>query len=90
MINKEQVAAYMALQARIQALQAEVDEMKASFKAELEELDIDTMKVDDYTLTLKQYTRGQFDSKRFAEEHPRLATKYRKEIACESFKITRG
>lgn len=89
MINKEQVAAYMALQTRIEALQAEVNEMKASFKAELEELGIDTMTVDDYTLTIKRYEQNRFDSKTFAEEHPRLAKKYRKAVACESFKITK-
>lgn len=69
-------AAYFDLLAQIEALQAEAEAIKDSFKAAMVEIEQEEIAGNGWRATWHNTSTSRFDSKRFKAEHPDLASAY--------------
>lgn len=76
-----------ALKAEIEALQAEVTELQDVIKADMEEKNVDTLEVGDYTVRYKEVSTARFDSTTFKKAYEGLYNQYLKTTVSKRFTI---
>lgn len=74
----EKVKTYLALQAQIKELQAQVDDIKSVLSEEAGKAESNTLILGDYSVKLSERTRESINVKDFTAAHPRLAAKFTK------------
>lgn len=78
---------YLALQAKAAEIEKQMAEIKADLKAEMDELDTDTMKVGNILVRWTQFVTYRFEGKRFKEEQPELYSEYSRPVTQMHFTI---
>lgn len=78
----------ITLEAQQKTLNAEIERLKDTLKAELAAQGVDKMKIGGYKVSNTVYTQRRFDSKAFKADHEDMYEEYTKAVEAHRFTIS--
>ena len=76
------------LQLQIDALSADLEELKNTLKTEMETREVDTLTGDDWKVTYKTVISNRLDTTAIKRELPDIAARYNKQVMSKRFTLS--
>lgn len=86
-VAAEKLARYEELKAQIKALDAEVEEIEAEFKKELDRKGVEVLEIGDKKVRWTQVLSNRFDSTGFKKSFPELYKAWTKAVPSRRFSV---